>query len=112
MKKTILLLATFAAFTGAIAQEQKQQSKTLKAEASIEEWSKQLNKLQAVNNYIQHTNLPHQDVVQISSTIDSLQMLIVPQLQQQLQKQDSAKENKYSQAAKRAAEQTNASAGH
>jgi len=85
MKKSIFCLMAALTITTAFAGDKKEkQSDKLKVEATREEWSKHLVRLQQIQSYIQNTNLPHLEVVGISNALDSLGLLIVPQLQAQL----------------------------
>ncbi|HEU4574621.1 MAG TPA: hypothetical protein VFS36_06425 [Chitinophagaceae bacterium] len=78
MKKTIAVLAvaaTLVAFTS-------EKFFTLKFnEADL---NKHYNKLEMTKKIVNESNLPHQQVVFIVSSIDSLQMEIVQQVQVQL----------------------------
>jgi len=85
MKKTIVCLLAIMTITTAFAGEKKEkQSDKLKVEATKEEWSRHIARLQQVQSYINQTNLPHLEVIGISTALDSLGLLIVPQLQEQL----------------------------
>lgn len=56
----------------------------LKVEAPLSEWSKHFNKLEVVRQVVDNSSLDHQSVKFVTKTIDSLELLIGPQLQAQL----------------------------
>lgn len=57
--------------------------KTYKVEATKEQWIAQVNRLNGIRDFIVRTNLGYQDVNAIISAIDSIQTMIVPQLNTQ-----------------------------
>lgn len=58
--------------------------KPLSVQAPVQEWQKHINKLEVIRRIADESNLNNQEVKFITKTIDSLEMLIVPQLQRQL----------------------------
>ncbi len=76
MKKLSLILLLFlSAFTP--------ESK-LKVEATANNWIKHYNKLETIKQIADKSNLPHQEVMFILLSIDSLQGLLRPQISKQL----------------------------
>ncbi|MEO6610756.1 MAG: hypothetical protein ABIT05_01445 [Chitinophagaceae bacterium] len=80
MKKVILIASVIVlgSFTG-IAIE-----KSLTVQAPVSEWQKHINKLEVIRKIADESNMGNQEVKFITKTIDSLEMLIVPQLRSQI----------------------------
>jgi hypothetical protein len=76
MKKLLCLSLFLFAFAPA--------DKTLKVEAPLSVWNKHVNKLEVIRKIADESNLSNQEVKFITRTIDSLEMLVLPQLQKQL----------------------------
>lgn len=79
MKKTIIIIFAFVLASGFIAKE-----KEFTIKFSESEINKHWQKLSAIKQIVQESNLPHQQVVFVEKTIDSLQMVIASQVQSQL----------------------------
>ena len=77
MKKIILTLLIVSSFSFA-------DTNRLKVEGSLTEWNKHYEKLRAIRQIVDNSNMNNQEVKFITKTIDSLEMFIVPQLQKQL----------------------------
>lgn len=77
MKKVLALITAAALLSFSIAKE-------LEVKAPVKEWEKHINKLETIRGLANESNLPHQQVKFINLTIDSLEMLVIPQLQKQL----------------------------
>lgn len=58
--------------------------KLLKVEASLDTWNKHYIKLETIKKILDESNLPNQQVKYAVKSIDSLEMLIVAQLQKQM----------------------------
>lgn len=58
--------------------------KELTVKAPVAEWQKHINKLEVIRRIADESNLSNQEVKFITKSIDSLEILIVPQLQKQL----------------------------
>lgn len=86
MKKAIIILAAAGLFSFIGVQE-----KNFVVQAPIAEWQKHINKLEVIRKIADESNLNNQEVKFITKSIDSLQMLLVPQLRQQL---DTTKQKK------------------
>jgi hypothetical protein len=80
MKKTIIALFAITLLSFGVVAVKKEF--TVKAE--LPEWQKHINKLETIRAIIDESNLPNQQVKFVVKSIDSLEMLIVPQLQKQL----------------------------
>lgn len=79
MKKTIIIILAFVFTSAFIAKE-----KEFTIKFSESEINKHWQKLSAIKQIVQESNLPHQQVVFIEKSIDSLQMLIASQVQKQI----------------------------
>lgn len=79
MKKVITILAAFIflSFTATVEKE-------YSVKTDINSWQKHIDKLQTIRQIADESNLSNLQVKFITRTIDSLQMLIIPQLQTQL----------------------------
>lgn len=77
MKKTITFLFVITLLSFSIEKE-------LSVKANVNEWQKHINKLEVVRQIADESNLSNQQVKFITKTIDSLELLIVPQLQKQI----------------------------
>lgn len=77
MRKTILVLSAIALFSFAAQKE-------LTVKATQDEWQKHFNKLETIRSIADESNLSNQQVKFITKSIDSLELLIIPQLRQQL----------------------------
>ena len=78
MKKTILVLTTAFLILSFVA------PKVLRVEGDINEWQKHINKLEIIRQIADESNMPNQTVKFITKSIDSLEMLIIPQLKNQI----------------------------
>ncbi len=79
MKKALLFVAiALMAFTTT------GNEKSLSVQAPTSEWQKHINKLEVIRQIADESNMANQQVKFITRTIDSLEMLIVPQLRTQL----------------------------
>lgn len=58
--------------------------KELTVKADLPTWKKHVNKLETVRNIVDESTLNNQEVKFITRTIDSLELLIIPQLNTQL----------------------------
>lgn len=76
MKKILLLTTLFVVF----AFTTQKQERLLKVELTLKQWDNEFVKMQNVRNYIDQSNLPHIDVKNITSTIDSFLNLLRGQL--------------------------------
>lgn len=79
MKKILLLSSLFFVFAFTTQKE-----KVLKVEFTQKKWDEQFNKIVGVRNYIDGSNLPHNDVKAITATIDQflndLRTQLIPQI--------------------------------
>lgn len=85
MKKTMILITVLTMMSFTL---QTNNDKLLKVELSQSRWTTHFQRLNDVKNYINSTNLPHQDVKNIVNSIDSLLIDLSAQLIPQI---DSAK---------------------
>ena len=88
MKKTIILLVSVFIFGSAFMAAEKE----FTIKFSETEINKHWQKLEAIKQIVNESNLPHQQVVFIAKSIDSLQMSIASQVQKQIS--DSSKTKK------------------
>jgi len=79
MKKVMILLFAVTLFSFTT-----QEVKTLTVQATTDEWQKHINKLEVIRQIADESNLNNQQVKFITRSIDSLEMLIIPQLRKQL----------------------------
>ena len=87
MKKTILALVVIASLAFGY-----QYSKPLTVTATEEQWSFHFKNMAQIKDIVNQSNLPHQQVVFVLNSLDSLQNLAYPQLFKQLT--DTAKSKK------------------
>jgi len=87
MKKTILALVVIASLAFGY-----QYSKPLTVTATEEQWSYHFKNMAQIKDIVNQSNLPHQQVVFVLNSLDSLQNLAYPQLFKQLT--DTAKSKK------------------
>ena len=87
MKKTILALVVIASLAFGY-----QYSKPLTVTATEEQWSYHFKNMAQIKDILNQSNLPHQQVVFVLNSLDSLQNLAYPQLFKQLT--DTAKSKK------------------
>jgi len=80
MKKVMILLFVATCFSFTTQERQK----SLTVQATTEEWQKHINKLEVIRQIADESNLSNQQVKFITRSIDSLEMLIIPQLRKQL----------------------------
>lgn len=78
MKHLLLILSLLSTVCG-------QEERKLKVEATQAEWVNMVSLLRHIQQYVDNTNLPHQEVIAITRAIDSMGVVIVPQLQKQLE---------------------------
>jgi hypothetical protein len=80
MKKILLLISLFTAFSFTTQKNEKK----LKVELTLQEWNNQFNKMNGILEYIDQSNLPHNDVKNITATLrnflNELNQQLVPQL--------------------------------
>ena len=79
MKKTILAFLAVAFLSFGLAEE-----KSLSVKATATDWQKHINKLEYIRQIADESNLSNQQVKFITKTIDSLEILIIPQLRTQI----------------------------
>jgi len=79
MKKTILALVVIASLAFGY-----QYSKPLTVTATEEQWSYHFKNMAQIKDIVNQSNLPHQQVVFVLNSLDSLQNLAYPQLFKQL----------------------------
>jgi len=79
MKKTIIALFVVASLAFGY-----QAGKTLTVTANQEQWEYVFKTMNGVKEVVNKSNLPHQEVVYVISTVDSFQNLAYPQLFKQL----------------------------
>lgn len=77
--KQLFLLITATLLSFATSEE-----KNLSVQAPVSEWEKHINKLEVIRQIADNSNMGNQEVKFITKSIDSLEMLIVPQLRKQL----------------------------
>ena len=87
MKKTILALVVIASLAFGY-----QYSKPLTVTATEEQWSFHFKNMAQIKDIVNQSNLPHQQVLFVLNSLDSLQNLAYPQLFKQLT--DTAKSKK------------------
>jgi hypothetical protein len=58
--------------------------KDLTVKARVEEWNKHLTKLEMIRSIADQSSMNHQEVKFISATIDSIELMVVPQLRAQI----------------------------
>jgi heme/copper-type cytochrome/quinol oxidase subunit 2 len=87
MKKTILALVVIASLAFGY-----QYSKPLTVTATEEQWSYHFKNMAQIKDIVNQSNLPHQQVLFVLNSLDSLQNLAYPQLFKQLT--DTAKSKK------------------
>ena len=80
MKKTILALFAVAS----LAFGYQYSGKSLTVTASEEQWSYHFKNMAQIKEIVNQSNLPHQQVVFVITSLDSLQNLAYPQLLKQL----------------------------
>lgn len=79
MKKTIIAAFVLCSFAFGY-----QTGKSLTVTASQEQWEYVFKTMNGVKEVVNKSNLPHQEVVYVISTVDSFQNLAYPQLFKQL----------------------------
>lgn len=79
MKKIAITLLAVILLSFGIAEE-----KSLSVKATLVEWQKHITKLETIRAVVDESNLPNQQVKFITRTIDSLELLIIPQLNKEL----------------------------
>ena len=79
MKKTILALVVIASLAFGY-----QYSKPLTVTATEEQWSYHFKNMAQIKDIVNQSNLPHQQVLFVLNSLDSLQNLAYPQLFKQL----------------------------
>lgn len=79
MKQLLLLITATLLFSFATSEE-----KNLSVQAPVSEWEKHINKLEVIRQIADNSNMGNQEVKFITKSIDSLEMLIVPQLRKQI----------------------------
>lgn len=79
MKKTILALVVIASLAFGY-----QYGKPLTVTATEEQWSYHFKNMAQIKDIVNQSNLPHQQVVFVLNSLDSLQNLAYPQLFKQL----------------------------
>lgn len=80
MKKTIIALFVVAS----LAFGYQYSGKSLTVTASEEQWSYHFKNMAQIKEIVNQSNLPHQQVVFVINSLDSLQNLAYPQLLKQL----------------------------
>lgn len=86
MKKTILALVVIASLAFGY-----QYSKPLTVTATEEQWSYHFKNMAQIKDIVNQSNLPHQQVLFVLNSLDSLQNLAYPQLFKQLTDTTKAK---------------------
>jgi hypothetical protein len=76
--KKLLIICTIALLSFTVIE------KELTVKAPIEVWDKHFKKLEIIRQIADESNLPNQQVKFITRSIDSLEMLVVPQIRLQL----------------------------
>lgn len=79
MKKTIIAILSIALLSFGLVVKNE-----LEVKADLATWQKHIQKLETIRAIVDESNLPNQQVKFVVKTIDSLEGLIIPQLQKQI----------------------------